>query len=110
MNMSRFWTDAMQVFETASAAPEGASPDLAVVIDGSGGLLIVMEPGWTPEALRAAYGGRAVYQVTRTAQQVRLEGRAPGMSCTLRRSPSTTPVPPAAGISSYTISGPKLLS
>jgi hypothetical protein len=88
--MSRFWNDAVQVLETASSAPQdGSSSDLALIIDSTGGLRIVAATGWSIEGLQSEYGG-AVYHVTRTGHDVCVEGRAPGMSCTLR-GPSLTP-------------------
>jgi hypothetical protein len=109
--MSRFWRDAMQVMESASASPAaGSASNLALVFDHSGALRIVMQEGWTAEGLRAHYGAGTVYQVTHTPQGVCVEGRAPGLSCTLR---SCRPAPPAAVSSTiplYTvIERPRLL-
>jgi hypothetical protein len=82
--MSRFWKDAVKVLETASVAPrDGVSGNLAVILDPAGGLRILPAEGWTIEGLRAEYGG-TVYHVIRTGHDVCVEGRAAGMSCTLR--------------------------
>jgi len=84
--MSRFWNDAVEVFETASSAAEaGSGSDIALLVDRSGGLRIVMAEGWSPEGLQAHYGARTVYRVTHNSGSVCVEGRGPGMmSCTLR--------------------------
>ncbi len=107
--MSRFWQDAMQVMEAASAAPgAGSASDLALVIEHSGALRIVMQEGWTAEGLRAHYGAAAVYQVTHTPQGVSVEGRAPGLSCSFRSSrPSASAF--AAAVPLYTVVQPRLL-
>jgi hypothetical protein len=99
--------------EAATSAPgAGSASNLALVIDRSGGLRIVMQDGWSPEGLRAHYGAGAVYQVTHTAQGVCVEGRAPGLSCTLRaRSARLAPIstlPPALPL--YTVVAPRLLA
>ena len=94
-SMSRFWTDAMQVLETASRAARDEAPaDLAVILDAAGGLRIVAAEGWSTEGLRSEYGG-TVYHVTRTGRDVCVEGRAAGMSCTLRGPFTGSPLPRA---------------
>ncbi len=101
----------MQVMEAASAAPAaGSASDLALVIDRSGALRIVMQEGWAAEGLRAHYGAGAVYQVTHTCQGVCVEGSAPGLSCTLRSRgvrPAVSPLPSAIPL--YTVVSPRLL-
>ncbi|HLH19445.1 MAG TPA: hypothetical protein VKX45_19640 [Bryobacteraceae bacterium] len=85
--MTRFWNDALAILDTASRAPEaGAANGLAVVVERSGGLRIVMGEGWSAEGLQAHFGASAVYQVTHSPRSVCVEGRGPGESCTLRRS------------------------
>lgn len=54
------------------------------MIDDRGGLRIVAGEGWRPEALAAHYGARTVYQVTHTADGVRVAGRSLGASCLLQ--------------------------
>ena len=69
--MSRFWQDAVQVMEAATSSyGAGSATDLAVVVGASGGIHMVMQPGWSADGLRAHYGAQAVYQVTHTAQGV----------------------------------------
>lgn len=83
--MSRFWNTAVEVFENATSAQASGSPaDVAVVIDRSGGLRLVMSEGWSPEGLQSHYGAAAVYHVTHTPEGVCVDGRGPAMSCTLR--------------------------
>ena len=109
--MSRFWDNAVEVFETASSAAEaGSGSDVAVLVDRSGGLRIVMAEGWSPEGLQSHYGASTVYHVSHNSGSVCVEGRGPGMSCTLRgaqagasafRMPACLPL--------YTVTTPKLL-
>jgi hypothetical protein len=89
--VSRFWNDALEILDTASRAPQaGSATNLAVVVERSGGLRIVAAEGWSAEGLQSHFGAAAVYQVTHTPRAVRVEGRGPGMSCTLR-SPAGRP-------------------
>jgi hypothetical protein len=106
--MSRFWNDAVQVLETAShSTQDGFSSDFAVIVDGAGTLRIVAAEGWSPEGLRSEYGG-TVYHISRTGRDICVEGRAPGMSCTLRV-PSAAPLLPQA-IPTYSLESRKLLA
>jgi hypothetical protein len=110
--VSRFWQNAVQVMEAATSAPgAGSASNLALVIDRSGGLRIVMQEGWSPEGLRAHYGAGAVYQVTHTPQGVSVEGRASGLSCTFRarseRQASVSVLTPALPL--YSVVAPRLL-
>ncbi len=85
--MTRFWNDALAILDTASRAPEGGEANgLAVVVERSGGLRLVMAEGWSAEGLQSHFGASAVYQVTHSQRAVCVEGRGPGVSCTLRRS------------------------
>lgn len=93
--MSRFWEDAVQILETARRSRDGSSGDLALIIDPAGGLRIVPAEGWSTEGLCSEYGG-TVYHVTRSGHGVCVEGRAAGMSCTLRVPFLTPPRSPAA--------------
>jgi hypothetical protein len=84
-SVNRFWQDAVNIFETATnGARDAGEGELNILIDDSGALRIVSEPGWRPEALAAHYGAKTVYQVKRTADGVRVEGQSRGTSCTLR--------------------------
>jgi hypothetical protein len=83
--MNRFWEDAVSVFETARNAPrEDGVSELNILIDGAGVLRIVAGQGWKPDALQAHYGARTVYQVTHSADGVRVAGRSMGESCVLQ--------------------------
>ena len=110
--MSRFWNDAMQVFETASCAPrDGSSPELGILIDHSGALRIVTAEGWSSEGLQAHYGARTVYHVRHTREGVFVDGRGPGMSCSLHGRQPALPAPGLpAGIPLYTVVSQKLLA
>ena len=82
--MNRFWQDAVSIFETArNAPPEGGNCELNILIDDAGGLRIVTEAGWRPEALAAHFGASTVYQVTHTADGVRVAGRSLSARCVL---------------------------
>lgn len=81
--MSRFLDDATGILETASAAAEGAPPDLAILVDRSGGVRVVESAGWRPEALQAHYGSHIVYQVSRSPGKVVVRGRHGSRACTL---------------------------
>jgi hypothetical protein len=106
--VSRFWDHAAEIFETARRTPRDEGHDeMAVVLDGAGGLRLVMASGWTAEGLRAEYGG-AVYHVTRTARDVCVEGRTAGMSCTLRGPAARVALP--AAIPVYAVAGRRLLA
>jgi hypothetical protein len=76
-------------------------------------LRIVTTQGWSAEGLQAHYGANAVYQLTHTPETVRLEARAPGMSCTLR-APRWQPAAARAllgdAIPRYTLATRQLLS
>jgi len=98
--------------EAATRAPgAGSASDLALVLDRSGALRIVMQDGWSPEGLRAHYGARAVYQVTHTPDGVLVEGRGPGLSCSLRARSTRPAVHPALqpALPLYTVVSPRLL-
>ena len=82
-SVNRFWQDAVSIFETASSAPRDGG-ELNILIDDRGGLQIVAAEGWRPEALAAHYGPRTVYQVSQTADGVRVTGRSMGASCVLQ--------------------------
>ena len=110
--MSRFWEDAVRVFETASQAPrDDASGDLGILIDTSGGLRIVMAEGWSPESLQSHYGAGTVYCVSQKAGGVRVEGRGQGVSCVLRsQKPAAAFAPLPAGLPLYEVVCSRLLA
>ncbi len=83
--MTRFWNDALAILDTASRAPEASSANgLAIVVERSGGLRLVMAEGWSAEGLQSHFGASAVYQVSHSPRAVCVEGRGPGVRCTLR--------------------------
>jgi hypothetical protein len=82
--VNRFWQDAVSILETARNAPrDGGACELNILIDDAGCLRIVTEAGWRPEALAAHYGANTVYQVTHTAEGVRVAGQSRAVRCTL---------------------------
>jgi hypothetical protein len=84
--------NAVSIFETAAAAPrDGASRDLAILIDAACGMRIVDGAGWSPEGLQAHYGARTIYQVSRTAGGIQVSGRGEGHTCVLRSEPPAMP-------------------
>ena len=80
--VSRLFTDALQVFETAAA---GATENLGILVDDSGALRIVQADGWRPDALQEHYGARSVFQVTHTPAGLRVDARSGAYSCTLAK-------------------------
>jgi hypothetical protein len=80
--VSRFFQNASEIFEAASAAPSG-SEALTILIRPSGQLHIV-DGGDSPlDALRAEHGCRTAFRVSRDGQRVRVEGRDGATRCTL---------------------------
>ena len=83
--MNRFWQDAVSIFETAAnARRDGDDGEVNILMDDAGGLRIVMDEGWRPEALAAHYGASTVYQVKHTADGLRVAGRSGGVRCDAR--------------------------
>lgn len=110
--MSRFFDDAVNIFETASAAPAAdASPDLDILIDAAGRLHIVQTPGWRPDALRLHYGARTSYRVTRSRDRVQVEGYGPGGTCFLQsEEPRVASLHLPGGVPQYTVVAAPLLA
>ena len=103
--MNRFWEDAVSVFETASNAGwEDGAGELNILIDGGGVLRMIAGEGWQLDALRAHYGARTVYQVTHTANGVRVAGRSMGVSCRLESvKPASILGGPGSGLAHYRV-------
>ena len=80
--VSRFFEDAIRVFETAAQGTD----NLGILVDASGALRIVPADGWRPDALREHYGARSVFQVSHGPSGVRVEARSGGYSCVLSSS------------------------
>ena len=78
--MSRFFDDAIRVFETAS---QGSTDDLGILVDSTGALRIVPAAGWRPDALQEHYGAREVFHVTNGPGGLRLEALSGSYSCVL---------------------------
>lgn len=110
--MDRFWHDAVSVFETASSAPAGIETvGLNILIGGDGALRIVSGDGWQPEALRAHYGARTVYQVTRSAGGVKVAGHSLNQNCVLQSaSPASFASLLGAGPAFYPVCPHRLIS
>lgn len=81
----KFWRDAASVFETATAAADGSTAQLAILIDDRSGLRIVDSTGWSPDALRREYGAQAAYTVARSGSAVIVEGHNGASSCRLTK-------------------------
>jgi hypothetical protein len=83
--VGRIWEDAASILETASAAGQGDSSDIAILIDYQNGLRIVNADGWQLDALRREYHAAAAYSVKRTAQSVTVEAQDGQSQCTLKK-------------------------
>lgn len=83
--VNRFWQDAANVFETASAIADGSSANLAILVDEHNGLRIVDSAGWTVDALRREYRATTAYTVTRSGSGVVVEAQNGIESCTFKK-------------------------
>ena len=90
--MSRFFQDAIRVFETAS---QGAD-NLGILVDASGALRIAPADGWRPDALREHYGARSVFQVSHGPSGLRVEARSGQYSCVLTGNRNTRLLAPSS--------------
>ena len=81
--MSRFLDHASEIFEAASAAPEGYSAALTILIHSQGQIHIVDGEESPLDRLQAQHGGATAYRVTRGCGGVRVEGRAGSSRCVL---------------------------
>jgi hypothetical protein len=76
--VSRFFADAVRVFETAV---QGGEANLGILLDHEGAIRIVASDGWRPDALQEHYGAQTVFQVTHTTTCVRVEARSGKYAC-----------------------------
>jgi hypothetical protein len=83
--VGRIWEDAASILETASAAGQDESSDIAILIDSQNALRIVDAGGWQLDALRREYQAAAAYSVKRTAQSVVVEAQDGQSQCTLKK-------------------------
>jgi hypothetical protein len=84
--VNRFWEDAANIFETASAVREGGDSEIAILIDDQKGLRIVDAAGWGLDALRREYQASTAYTVKRSASSVVVEAESGSERCTLKKS------------------------
>jgi len=73
--VSRFFENANEIFEAASAAPSGSSAALTILIRPSGQIHIVDGSDSAIDALQAEHGCRTAFRVSRDGRRVRVEGR-----------------------------------
>ena len=83
--MNRFWEDAANIFETASAVREGGDSEIAILIDDQKSLRIVDAAGWGLDALRREYQVSTAYTVKRSANSVVVEAENGSEHCTLKK-------------------------
>jgi hypothetical protein len=83
--MTDLLRNAERIFETATSAAgsELESGDLAILVGQDGGIRMVMGTDWPLDSLQAHHGASAAYKVSRTASQVRVEGKSRTSSCVL---------------------------
>jgi hypothetical protein len=105
--VNRFWEDAVSVFETACNAPrENATGELNMLIDSAGALRMAAGEGWQPGALQAHYGARSVFQVTHTADGVRVTARSRAENCVLQSAkPASMLAALGSGLAQYRVVG-----
>jgi hypothetical protein len=84
--VNRFWADAANIFETASAVGEGVDSAIAILIDDQKSLRIVDAAGWNLDALRREYQASTAYTVKRSANSVVVEAKNESEYCTLKKS------------------------
>lgn len=89
--MSHVEENAHRLYRTAERVRASAASEISLVVRPDGSLHVVMGHGWTPQALAAHHGARAVYRVQRFDARVRVEARAPGEQMVLAtESPAVT--------------------
>jgi len=87
-----FLQNAESILETALSADsvELESSNLAIVIGQDGAISMWMGTDWPLDSLHAHHGARAAYRVSRTASQVRVEGKSRARSCLLQSEPAAS--------------------
>ena len=83
--MNRFWEDAANIFETASAAGDGSGSEIAILIDERKSLRIVDATGWGLDALCREYQASTAYTVKRNGTSVVVEAGNGSERCTLQK-------------------------
>lgn len=68
--------NAYDLFRTAERAAAEGSTQVSAVVRADGSLYLVLGHGWTPEALAAHHGARAVYRVQRFHDRVQVDAQA----------------------------------
>src|SRR5471030_1608680 len=84
-----FLQNAERIFETATSAEgvELESGNLAILIGQDGAIRMLMGSDWPLHSLEAHYGAQAAYRISRSASQVRVEGKSRTASCLLESEP-----------------------
>jgi hypothetical protein len=82
--VSRFFENANEIFEAASAA--SGSSALTILITPAGQIRIVDGADSPIDSLQAEHGCRTAFRVSRDAGRVRVEGRDGATRCTLENS------------------------
>jgi hypothetical protein len=84
--VGQIWEDAASILETASAANQSESSDIAILIDRQNGMRIVNAGGWQLDALCREYQATSAYTVKRTSQSVVVEAQDGQNRCVLKKS------------------------
>jgi len=87
--LTDFLQNAERIFETATSADgmELESGNLAILIGQDGGIRMLMGTDWPLHSLESHYGAEAAYRISRSASQVRVEGKSRSASCLLQSEP-----------------------
>jgi hypothetical protein len=81
-----FLANAERIFETAASA-DGAeleTGDVSILIGQDGAIHMLMGSDWPLGSLQAHHGASAAYRVSRSGDQVRVEGKSRTGSCLLQ--------------------------
>jgi hypothetical protein len=84
-----FLQNAERIFETATSAEgvELESGNLSILIGQDGAIRMLMGSDWPLHSLEAHYGAQAAYRISRSASQIRVEGKSRTASCLLESEP-----------------------
>ena len=90
--MKDFLDNAGRIFKTATSTNgiELESGPLAILIGEGGAIRMITGSDWPLGSLEAHYGACAAYRVSRTAGQVRVEGKSRDASCLLQSEPASS--------------------
>ena len=88
--MRDFLDNAGRIFETASATGGAGLPSgsVSILIGPDGAVRMILDSDWPLASLEAHHGARAAYRVSRTATQLRVEGKSRDASCLLESEPA----------------------